>query len=86
MPGALQQVQPGARHLLVEKPGLGRGDNAILLSLDDDHPARPWLQAYWYSLDEMLSQKQAADDAGSTGWTFWNAGGVYDQSLFANVP
>ncbi len=47
---------------------------------------RPWLQAYWYSVDEMLSQKQAADDAGSTGWTFWNAGGVYDPSLFAEQP
>jgi hypothetical protein len=47
---------------------------------------RPWLQAYWYSLDEMLAQKQAADDAGSTGWTFWNAGGVYDPSLFADGP
>jgi hypothetical protein len=47
---------------------------------------RPWLQAYWYSLDEMLLQKQAADDAGSTGWTFWNAGGVYDPSLFADGP
>jgi hypothetical protein len=47
---------------------------------------RPWLQAYWYSLDEMLSQKQAAEDAGATGWTFWNAGGVYDPSLFADGP
>ncbi len=47
---------------------------------------RPWLQAYWYSLDEMLAQKQAADDAGSTGWTFWNASGVYEPSLFAEQP
>jgi hypothetical protein len=44
---------------------------------------RPWLQAYWYTLDEMLSQKQAADDAFATGWTFWNAGGVYNEELFA---
>ena len=43
---------------------------------------RPWLQAYWYSLDEMLLQKQAANDAGAPGWTFWNAGGVYDEGLF----
>ena len=47
---------------------------------------RPWLQAYWYSLDEMLSQKQAAIAAGATGWTFWNAGGVYNHSLFADEP
>ncbi|GAB4538438.1 MAG: hypothetical protein Kow0063_26240 [Anaerolineae bacterium] len=44
---------------------------------------RPWLQAYWYSLDEMLTQKQAAQDANASGWTFWNAGGVYDEELFA---
>jgi hypothetical protein len=43
---------------------------------------RPWLQAYWYTLDEMLVQKQAAQDAGASGWTFWNAGGVYDAALF----
>jgi protocatechuate 3,4-dioxygenase beta subunit len=43
---------------------------------------RPWLQAYWYTLDEMLIQKQAATDAGASGWTFWNAGGVYDAGLF----
>ncbi len=43
---------------------------------------RPWLQAYWYTLDEMLLQKQAANDARSPGWTFWNAGGVYDEGLF----
>jgi hypothetical protein len=43
---------------------------------------RPWLQAYWYTLDEMLAQKQAAHDAGASGWTFWNAGGVYNEGLF----
>jgi hypothetical protein len=44
---------------------------------------RPWLQAYWYTLDEMLLQKQAADAAGASGWTFWNAGGAYKEDLFA---
>jgi hypothetical protein len=43
---------------------------------------RPWLQAYWYSLDQMLLQKQAANDAGAPGWTFWNAAGVYNEALF----
>ena len=43
---------------------------------------RPWLQAYWYTLDEMLLQKQAATDANAPGWTFWNAGGVYNEELF----
>jgi len=44
---------------------------------------RPWLQAYWYSATEMLLQKQAANDAGSAGWIWWNAAGVYDESVFA---
>ncbi len=43
---------------------------------------RPWLQAYWYSPYEMLLQKQAANDAGSAGWIWWNAGGVYDEGVF----
>jgi hypothetical protein len=43
---------------------------------------RPWLQAYWYSSDEMLLQKQAANDANSAGWVWWNAGGVYDEAIF----
>ncbi|MBI5877075.1 MAG: carboxypeptidase regulatory-like domain-containing protein [Chloroflexi bacterium] len=50
-------------------------------------PVRPWLQAYpgrnpTYSLREYLLQKQAANEAGAAGWTFWNAGGVYDAALF----
>jgi len=43
---------------------------------------RPWLQAYWYSAEEMLLQKQAANDANSAGWIWWNAGGVYDEAIF----
>jgi hypothetical protein len=43
---------------------------------------RPWLQGYWYSLDEMRKLKQAAIDARSTGWSWWNAGGKYDSDLF----
>lgn len=43
---------------------------------------RPWLQAYWYTLDQMLLQKQAADDANASGWTFWNASGAYNEALF----
>ena len=51
-------------------------------------PIRPWLQAYSianarYGLTEFLAQKKGANDAGSAGWTFWNAGGSYDSSLFA---
>ncbi|MDY7042243.1 MAG: putative glycoside hydrolase, partial [Chloroflexota bacterium] len=48
---------------------------------------RPWLQHYsWkvaYGLEELQLQRQAAEDAGSWGWTFWNAGGRYDyEELF----
>ncbi len=43
---------------------------------------RPWLQAYWYSVEEMQLQKQGAEDAQSTGWAWWNAGGKYDDDLF----
>jgi hypothetical protein len=43
---------------------------------------RPWLQGYWYSLDEMRLLKQGANDAHSTGWSWWNAGGRYEGELF----
>jgi hypothetical protein len=43
---------------------------------------RPWLQGYWYNLDEMRLQKQAAEDAGSSGWAWWNAAGIYDRAVF----
>lgn len=43
---------------------------------------RPWLQGYWYSLEEMQQLKQAAIDSESAGWSWWNAGGKYDIDLF----
>ena len=43
---------------------------------------RPWLQGYWYSVEEMLLQKQAANDANAAGWAWWNAGGVYQEAVF----
>jgi hypothetical protein len=46
---------------------------------------RPWLQAYWYGVDEMLLQKQAAAEANSSGWVWWNAGGNYPAELFQVV-
>jgi len=52
---------------------------------------RPWLQHYslngvTYGRDELLIQRKAAERAGSAGWTYWNAGGKYDFSLFAPQP
>ncbi len=46
---------------------------------------RPWLQGYWYSLEEMQWLKQGAIDAEATGWSWWNAGGKYDSALFEPV-
>jgi hypothetical protein len=48
---------------------------------------RPWLQHYslngvFYGPEQYQAQRQAADDAGSCGWTFWNAGGKYNVGFF----
>jgi hypothetical protein len=48
---------------------------------------RPWLQHYslngvFYGPEQYQAQRQAADDAGSCGWTFWNAGGKYNEKFF----
>lgn len=51
---------------------------------------RPWLQHYSgrypYGLDELLRQRKGAEDAGSTGWLFWNAKGNYLLELFDDNP
>jgi hypothetical protein len=49
---------------------------------------RPWLQHYSadgmvYGAEEMTLQKQAAADAHTRGWMFWNAGGRYLEEAFA---
>jgi len=49
---------------------------------------RPWLQHYsWnnvvYGVEEMRLQKQAATDAQTYGWMFWNAAGKYDAQSFS---
>jgi uncharacterized lipoprotein NlpE involved in copper resistance len=51
---------------------------------------RPWLQHYslnsvFYGPEQYQAQRQAADDAGSCGWTFWNAGGKYDVEFFESI-
>jgi len=48
---------------------------------------RPWLQAYslhgvTYGLERQHAQRRAAEMVGADGWTFWNAGGLYDARLF----
>lgn len=51
---------------------------------------RPWLQHYsWnnivYGVEEMRLQKQAAADAQTYGWMFWNAGGKYNAESFRRI-
>lgn len=56
-----------------------------------DKPLRPWLQHYAdyqyhlpFGLEEYRAQKQAANDAETNGWLFWNASGIYEEALFQN--
>lgn len=49
---------------------------------------RPWLQHYSlygviYTLDQFKAQRRAAEEAGAWGWLWWNAGGFYEEALFA---
>jgi hypothetical protein len=49
---------------------------------------RPWLQHYslygvTYGLEQFRAQRKAAEEAGAWGWVWWNAGGFYEESLFA---
>ena len=51
---------------------------------------RPWLQHFsirgvTYTMQRLLAQKEAAEDANSWGWTYWNAGGVYEERLFESA-
>jgi hypothetical protein len=54
--------------------------------LRTDTLVRPWLQhyslfGYTYGVEELLRQKKGAEDAGSAGWTYWNAGGRYNADI-----
>ena len=78
VPGNLGYDDPAAYPYEV----IYRSQQAAQAAVPAPTRVRPWLQAYWYTPWEMLLQKQAAEDADSTGWSFWNAGGVYDEALF----
>ena len=47
---------------------------------------RLWLQAYPgrgnFGIEQYKIQKKAAEEAGGTGWMFWNAAGSYDARMF----
>jgi hypothetical protein len=51
-------------------------------------PIRPWLQHYRYTVGQMRLQREAAGDATTEGWMFWNAAGRYDEGVFdpAQLP
>ncbi len=40
---------------------------------------RPWLQAFWWTNDQIRSSIQAAEDSG-LGWILWNVRSNFDQS------
>jgi hypothetical protein len=77
-PGNLGYADPSAHPYDV----IYRSQEAGAARVPPGTRVRPWLQAYWYPAGEMLMQKQAAEDAGAAGWTFWNAGGDYPEELF----
>jgi hypothetical protein len=77
-PGSLGLANPADHPYEV----IFRSQLAALERVPESTRVRPWLQGYWYGSYEMLLQKQAANDAGSSGWAWWNAGGVYDESIF----
>jgi hypothetical protein len=38
---------------------------------------RPWLQAFWWTNDQIRESIQAAEDRG-VGWMLWNSGSQFD--------
>jgi len=78
IPGNLGLANPSAQPYEV----IFRSQNAAMERMSPTTKVRPWLQAYWYSSQEMLQQKQAANDANSAGWVWWNAAGIYDENIF----
>lgn len=45
----------------------------------DESQLRPWLQAFWWTNDQIRRSIQAAEDAG-VGWILWNARSNFDAS------
>jgi hypothetical protein len=43
----------------------------------DGSELRPWLQAFWWSSDQIRRSIQAAEDMG-VGWSLWNVVSNYD--------
>jgi hypothetical protein len=41
---------------------------------------RPWLQAFWWTNDQMRTSIQAAEDT-DVGWIMWNAVSNYDRAM-----
>lgn len=76
--GSLGYVDPSARPYDV----IFRSQLAAMERMPPGTKVRPWLQGYWYNPYEMLLQKQAANDANSAGWFWWNAAGSYEESIF----
>lgn len=61
-------------------------------ALDDGMPrigggtlVRPWLQAFWWTNDEILESIMAAERRG-LGWMLWNAVGNYEPAALPDLP
>jgi len=81
IPGNLGIANPALRPYKVVAESLRQG-MALTSTL-----VRPWLQAYSldgveYGLARQNAQRWAAENVGASGWTFWNAGGRYEERLF----
>ncbi|MGQ9683898.1 MAG: putative glycoside hydrolase [Anaerolineae bacterium] len=72
------QREPYKVVLISVQDGLKRGNGTLI---------RPWLQHYslfgiTFGAAEFRQAKQAAEEAGATGWLFWNASGTYVAATF----
>jgi hypothetical protein len=58
-------------------------EDAILDAKERIEPGvvlRPWLQAFWWTNDQMRTSIQAAED-NDVGWIMWNAATNYDRAM-----
>ncbi|MCP3994081.1 MAG: hypothetical protein GY722_03310 [bacterium] len=60
-------------------PVVANALDAGIPRLNEYTEMRPWLQAFYYTADQILAEIEEAESRGS-GWILWNAGGNYAES------
>lgn len=60
-------------------PVVANALDAGIPRLEEHTEMRPWLQAFYYTGDQILAEIEEAESRGS-GWILWNAGGNYAES------